>query len=535
MQNTTAAVVQVRQVSLKEILFFASIVLALFFLSLAFRYVNRHKLRLFLISVSTVYLIAAALIILIDCMYYIVFSYRLTFSVVQTVLNTNSEEVKDFVKLYFSLGTIIAVLIFVGFVCLIFYKRSWFIALFATKSFFVTTAVLAALGAIDFAQTAHSKGNGTHNMRYWDIIIGEYNEYNEFNRRLASEKNNHMLSREYDSFYSQDTLQKTLVFVISESLSKRHMSLYGYKRSTTPNLDTNKNLTKFDNCVTQAALTIDAVPALFFNGYLSKKINFISLLNKLDYETTWISNQSGWGKGDKSIVLLAQICGRSFFTDFRSDNDKSNASIHFDEEVLRSFETSLSKPSNKSKFIVLHLMGCHFDYEKRYPPAKNIFVKDAPAKTAVNGEKIKKIINFYDNAMLYHDSVLNEVVKMFTKYTINKNAALVFLSDHGEELYENRDYAGHSYPPTKVMSEIPYFTLLSTEFKKNFPLVEEVMNKRQNTPYCTGNNFYTLIHLLNITSTKHKSKILKAGFFSASYDSTRPRMVMGLDYDKMNY
>jgi len=260
----------------------------------------------------------------------------------------------------------------------------------------------------------------------------------------------------------------------------------------------------------------------------------VTLLNKQGYETSWISNQSGWGKRDAGIVLLSGLCKNTVFMDGLSDDNKSNSSYHYDEDVLSHFSNALNTPGNNSKFIVLHLMGCHYEYEKRYPANRNVFTTPPPAKTAVSTEQTQTILNTYDNALLYHDSVVNQVIRIFSEYSRNKNAALVFLSDHGEELYENRNYAGHGYPPSRVTSEIPYFTLLSPEFKKNYPAIDQTMKSRTNTPYSTYNNFYTLVHLLNLNAKEHKSKILRNGFFSPYYDSTRTRLVMGIDYSTIN-
>ena len=522
------------EVTYKEIMFFVSIVLAFLVLSISFRHVSNRRLRLFLISLSLFYLLAAFLMVLTDVIYYLIFAYRITFSSVQTVLNSDAEEAKGFVKLYYSHSRLLVILLFIAAGFFIASRRRWFAALFATRSFFITSLLISAFGVIDFIQLAHSKGNGTHNMRYWDITIGEYNEYHAFNRKLASEKNTLNLSKEYDGFYKQDTLQKTIVLVLSESLSKRHMSLYGYQRRTTPNLDTNTSIFKFNDCVTLAPLTIEAVPGLFVNGYLSNKINLIALLNKLGYETAWISNQSGWGKQDGPIVLLSQVCKETVFLDALADDEKSNASLHYDENILARFDQALAAPSRSSRLIVLHFMGCHFDYEKRYPAGRSYFTSAPPAKLAVSSALTHSIVNFYDNAVHYHDSVINEVLKVFTKRSTDKNAALLFLADHGEELYEHRNYAGHGYPPSRVTSEIPAFAFLSPGFKKNYPATEEAMKARKNTPYSTANNFYTVLQLLNISSKKHRNKILKNAFFSPYYDSTANRQVMGVNYSEMH-
>lgn len=522
------------EITYKEILFFASVMICFFLISLSYRYIKNKSLKITLSSFAILYLFASCFIILVDVVYYLIFSCRITFSAIQTILNTNPAEAGDFFSLYWSPVKIITIFIFIFFISLIIVKRQRLIILFSTRTFFIVSLALTLFGIADFGQVAYSKSNGPHNVRYWDVVIGEYNEYKEFNRRLIAEKNDQNFSKDYDSFYNKDTSQKTIVLVVSESLSKKHMSLYGYSRKTTPNLDTNTSIYKFNNCVTQSALTIEAVPGLFF-GYLSKKINLITLLNKLNYETSWISNQSGWGKGDRTIVLLAQLCKKNVFMDNMADNDKANASLHYDEEILKEFETEIARPSKQSKFIVLHLMGCHFEYEKRYPLNRNFFRSKAPAKIAVDNERVQNIINCYDNSMHYHDSVVNQIIKIFSKNTNGKNASLVFLSDHGEELYENRSYAGHGFPPTKVTAEIPYFILFSDVFKKKYPFIESEVKKRSKTPYSTINNFYTFLHLLNIDSKEHAARIRNRAFFSSKYDSTLPRLVMQIDYSKIEH
>jgi heptose-I-phosphate ethanolaminephosphotransferase len=394
--------------------------------------------------------------------------------------------------------------------------------------------LVSIFGIVDFVVLS-LENPAFSNVRYWDITLGQYKQYNEFMEKIASEKDVVNLNKDYNDFYKKDTASKTIVLVISESLSKGHMSLYGYGRRTTPFLDHSTGVIKFNDCVTPATLTSDAVPYLFYNDYNSKEINLIPLLNKLGYETSWISNQAGWGRRDGAIVLLSQLCGTTVFNHALSADDESNWSLHYDEEILDDFEKILSNNSRKSKFIVLHFMGCHFDYEKRYPTNRNYFTNKPDLKLAVNSDKAINIINSYDNAVLYHDSVINCVLKSVTKYSNEKheNTALIFLSDHGEELYENRDYIGHAYPPSKIMSEVPYFMYLSDDFKKNYPAIDLSMKNRVNTPYSTKNNFYSITHLLNIGSEKYNDQILKNSFLSSSYDSTYTRYVMGMDYKNL--
>ncbi|MCC6373108.1 MAG: sulfatase-like hydrolase/transferase [Bacteroidia bacterium] len=521
------------ELTYKELLFFTSIVLCFFFFSAGFRYAKSRVTKIGIILIPLLYLTSAFLFLLTDILYYIVFAYRMTFSVVQTILNTNSEEAKDFVSIYASWGVILLLLVVATLLILLYVKRKAFFDLIASKPFFIGSCLVSIFGVLDYTILSIQNENQFMNVRYWDITIGQYKAYNDFINKLEADKNTVTLSGEYKNFNNKDSIPKTLVLVISESLSKNHMSLYGYGRKTTPNLDSNNSIIKFYDCVAYAALTIDAVPSLVYNNFQTKEINLIALLNKLNYETTWISNQSGWGRKDGPIVLMSKLCQRSIYNDSLAENDQANSSHHYDAEILDSYQKILSSESKKSKFIVLHLMGCHFEYERRYPLGWNKFIGKAPIKLSVNNKKTEDIVNAYDNAVLYHDSVTNEIIKKFKNYTKDKNAALIFLSDHGEEIYEKKDYFGHCYPPTKIMSEIPYFTLLSPEFRKRYSAIDSVMHKRTMTRYSTGKNFFTVLYLLNIGSEKHNPEIERYGFFSPNYDSTYTRHVMGDDYDKM--
>ena len=178
-------------------------------------------------------------------------------------------------------------------------------------------------------------------------------------------------------------------------------------------------------------------------------------------------------------------------------------------------------------------MGCHYDYEKRYPEVRGHYKTKPPSKWADTERKIR-LINSYDNAMNYHDSVVNDLLTVFSRYSEakNKTASLLFLSDHGEEVFDNRDFIGHGYPPSKLMSEIPFFVYLSPFFKKNYETEAEMIQKRVNTPYSAQNNFYTLLQLLNIHSKK-EDQLERNAFFSARYDSASPRYVMGKEYKSL--
>lgn len=520
------------EITYHEVLFFFTLVFACFVLAFTVGYVRQRVVKYSLQTLAAVYLFTAALVIVLDCMNYMVFGSRLNFSSVQTVINTNTDEFSDFVHAYVTPLRLLPLLFLTIGCAAAIWQRHRLKRLFAARTFLLITLGLSAVGAIDFIQTSHAKGNGLHNVRYWDITVGEYNEYREFNRRLANEKNSVSQSEQYLAFRQSDTSAKTLVLLISESLSRRHMSLYGYSRPTTPGLDSNSSVYKFTDCVTSAALTTDAVPALFTQGYLENRINLISLFKRLGYETSWISNQAGWGRGDKSIVLLSQLCDHTVFTDRRGDDEKANVSRHYDEELIPYVEAVL-KGGARRKFIVVHFMGCHFDYEKRYPATRAFFSGRPPQSPFADNARSQEIVNAYDNAMRYHDSVVTELTRVFEKQCADEPATLVFLSDHGEELFDYRRHFGHGYPANRASAEIPFFMLLSRALKKQQPELDSMIRSRRDLPWSSNDAFFTLLQLQGVRSERYEKPLAERALFSSRYSAQRVREVMGDDYSKM--
>jgi heptose-I-phosphate ethanolaminephosphotransferase len=108
-------------------------------------------------------------------------------------------------------------------------------------------------------------------------------------------------------------------------------------------------------------------------------------------------------------------------------------------------------------------------YEFRYPKEFIVFnnkkdglVADAPYRD----DKAKKAIDKYDNSVLYNDFIINSVIQAL-KDLPQQDAAVVYFSDHGEELYDYREFAGHAYEKVSpVMCEIPFMVWMSPVYRR---------------------------------------------------------------------
>ena len=88
--------------------------------------------------------------------------------------------------------------------------------------------------------------------------------------------------------------------------------------------------------------------------------------------------------------------------------------------------------------MVLHTKGSHFNYTSRYPRE---FAKYQPECEGVDGACSKaQLINSYDNSILYTDAFLARIISSLK----DKKAILIYTSDHGESIDENRHF--HATP-----------------------------------------------------------------------------------------
>ena len=178
-----------------------------------------------------------------------------------------------------------------------------------------------------------------------------------------------------------------------------------------------------------------------------------------------------------------------------------------------------NRQSNKI-FIVLHLIGTHHNYQERYPVSFNVFNGDVSSN--FKSKESKEKINHYDNAVLYNDFVVSAIIEKVK--STNTNSFVLYLSDHGEELYRDRNMAGHNEDtPTQSMYEIP-FMLWQSEKYKNYRSIDIDINRR----YMTDDLFHSLADLMGIQSDRVN---YKRSIFSNIFEE-RTRIVLdSIDYD----
>ncbi|MBK7525145.1 MAG: phosphoethanolamine transferase [Saprospiraceae bacterium] len=258
--------------------------------------------------------------------------------------------------------------------------------------------------------------------------------------------------------------KKTYVLMVGESTSRHHWELYGYWRDTNPNLSKRDDICLYSDVISSNTSTVESLSkCLTLNANGDKvhdfsDVNIMDIANHCGMTTYWISTHHKYGIVDSSVPKGMSSANHIHYL----MDDFPNEAELYDEKLLAYLEKALADPGDQ-KLIVLQLMGTHIEYKARYPEKFTKFThKDTLARLYpyADTDQRRTLINDYDNANVYQDYILNQVLNILSCHKEEGNdVSAVYFSDHGEEVYDYRNFLGHT--PQSNMSwlhEIPFFT-----------------------------------------------------------------------------
>lgn len=321
-----------------------------------------------------------------------------------------------------------------------------------------------------------------------------------------------------------------VVFVLGESTDRNHMQLYGYKLPTTPHLTARferGEIFRFNDTIACGNNTSPAMARIFTFAEKDEplndwyfKANLFDIVRRAGYHAVWLSNQSPlglWGNFDR---YFSARCDDKFFIE---SEDEITRVRQIDGVLLPVLDDFLAASTAEKNFYVVHLYGTHGDYKERYPAEFEKFSardEDKPEESWRQGTAE------YDNAVLYNDFIVDEIIRRFE----DKNAVLIYISDHGEEVYEGRDFAWHSVEEegNVHMIEIPALIWASQKFRERYPEKISALNAAIDRPYRTDYLIHALLDLMDIRTTSFDAtkSIINKTF------EPRPRLYNGTPYFK---
>ncbi len=322
---------------------------------------------------------------------------------------------------------------------------------------------------------------------------------------------------------------KNVVLVIGESCNRNHMELYGYYLPNTPRLsalDRQKKIFTFRDVISPHSTTVAVLSKLLtFCDYESDKEwyeynNLVDVLNAAGYKTFWLSNQESSGIWGSVGQMLAQRSGEHAFTRIRDSCEDLGA---LDEELFPLIDRARTECGEKN-FFVVHLMGQHDLYVKRYPYAFHKFTEDDIRLDLTPRGKLS--VAQYDNSIYYNDFIVSEIIDKFK----DDEALLIYISDHGEAVYDGTDFNGHvEENPNRHMIEVPCIFWVSDKLREAYPEKVFQIAKAVDRPYMSDDMIHTLLDLMDIHTKEYQ---MQKSVVNDCFDASRKRIFNELDYDR---
>jgi glucan phosphoethanolaminetransferase (alkaline phosphatase superfamily) len=228
--------------------------------------------------------------------------------------------------------------------------------------------------------------------------------------------------------------QKNIVLIIDESIRGDHLSINGYKRETTPFLETlaqqDGNFYNWGPSASGATCSY-ASNILILTGVRPGLDEFKNTLKYptifqyakvMGYTTYYMDAQTNslWnGLANQDMTYIdkwykAADMGDDYQSDFRG------------ADLITQITSS-----GTGNFIVFNKRGVHFLYQYSYPPEAAIW-KPIPADYIAQPDLVT---NPYDNGIRYNVDTFLE--RLFSPRSMLDNTVIIYTSDHGQTLFEN--------------------------------------------------------------------------------------------------
>ena len=425
--------------------------------------------------------------------YFLLYHFRAVIDlyVLNTVLLTNDGEASEFVATYITPPTIAVFLFVTILVNVLIYK----IALYVSKlRYTLWTIRIAAIISIVFlvGNTAlfvlfNISANAQTPMHQSFLRVGR--EYVRF--RLGIHIDEIMqVGREVKAVSTLGEPLK-MVIIIGESHSVYHTSLYGYEKDTYPLLTEREK--KGELIVMQQAAsahdvtspTMWSIFSLDSMGHATNETPLFPMVFKAAGYRTFMYDNEFLKNNTLHVMTNCDL------SDFMYDQRNTHY-YDYDGDMVK----DMPMTNDSLAMYIVHLVGHHFEYGKRYPKS---FAKFQYSDYNTSHPKDEKeIIATYDNACLYNDYVIDAVIKKFEE----DNAVVVYLADHGEEIYDLSGFLGHMSSKTSsdpsYQLRVPFLVWLSASFREHHPDIVDKLNSRRDMHIKTDDVSHFLIHIAGI-------------------------------------
>ncbi|WP_293761823.1 phosphoethanolamine--lipid A transferase [uncultured Aquitalea sp.] len=311
-----------------------------------------------------------------------------------------------------------------------------------------------------------------------------------------------------DPAWNAHKRKTVFVIVVGETARADHFQLNGYPRDNNPKLSAQQGLINLPNVHSCGTETAVSVPCMFsgmtrenYSGdKAARQENLLDILKRAGLNVVWRDNQSG----------CKDVCNRVTLEDMTvSKDDKLCVTGECWDEILLKNAQEVIDKSDKDVVLVLHQMGNHGPaYYKRYPPAFEKF-KPVCQTSELSRCPKEQIVNGFDNAILYTDTVLSGVIDFLRANQQRFNTGMIYMSDHGESLGENGLYL-HGTPymlAPEAQKHVGAMMWFSDGFRQDVGLNQSCLEARKAQPYSHDNLFHSVLGLMGVQTAVYNKEL----------------------------
>lgn len=299
-----------------------------------------------------------------------------------------------------------------------------------------------------------------------------------------------------------------VVLVLGETARADRFSYNGYAR------DTNRytrplGVINFPDVVSCGTSTADSVPCIFSglgragfsHAAAARRETLFGALQRLGVRTFWRDNSTG----------CKDVCDEAHFEERAGSAHPTlcDSTGCFDELLLEGFDDLLAE-RDRDHFIVLHQRGSHGPaYHTDVPQWAKQFAPECDLPNLRNCNR-DAINNSYDNTILYTDYFLSRVIEELAARSDEFDAAMLYVSDHGESLGENGFYL-HGLPYSmapREQTQVPMLFWASPGFYERRAGVDpRCLQATARAPASHDSIFHTLLPIFGVSSPLYDARL----------------------------
>ncbi len=439
---------------------------------------------------------------------YVTFASRLNPSILTLILQTTWREIQEFFTVYVLTWRTLMVVISIGVLAMsyLLLQRCFFTEKNIGKPLRYLAILLVLAGfSLFFIPRTFPLGQNTLNQLFLSCQF-VWQTHQEIDTMEA------MIDQIHVTKTPKAEEAPVLVLVIGESFNKHHSSLYGYGLPTNPRLTAERDsgqLIVYTHAQSPTNGTAFAMRYLFTQkgcGEAADTTDCVlmpAVFRKASYAVAYFDNQytrSSGGALDYSCgyFLNPQYINEQCF-DYRNDQTSD-----FDADFIEHYRTHfLRQPRTLN---IIHLMGQHTDPVKRYPETFDHFHASDIHRPDLSESQREQVAQ-YDNSTLYNDYVLARILDIFR----DLDAVVVYLSDHGEQIYDDGDLvygrifgSQQSEATLKNVYQIPLMIWCSKTYLSAHPDDFNRLRQAADATICSADLPYLLYDLAGIDFNYHR-------------------------------